>query len=431
MIALRHVRAAILVTFAACALWNATAYPPGLGYDAFDHIAYAEGILERGNLPDGIGEYYTPPGFYAVAVAATWLGESAGLGDPRRAVLALNALLAIATALLLLALVRELWPRREVLHVTALGFFAFGGVVLKSAAMYHPETLDLFLSTLALLLAARMLVRRDYRIARAASVGIVLGAAQLVRAFSLWTVAAVVLALAVAAARGPGRGRVLVAGAAVVCAAAAVAGPWYVYQASRYANPVFDRPQVAKPLWERQPAAFYVSPGLPEVLTAPFTPSFVNRFVPTLYADTWGDYFGFFAWRAARGEPTTVQRHELIAQSAVGLLPTALALVGWVALLASSVRRLRPPELLVALLPLAGLAGMLYFSVSYPTPDGDVIKGTYMLTTVPAWAVAAGLAVDRLAVRARVGLVLAALLGASALVSLRFGIYGSHLGGLL
>ena len=37
---------------------------------------------------------------------------------------------------------------------------------------------------------------------------------------------------------------------------------------------------------------------------------------------------------------------------------------------------------------------MLYFTVSYPTPDGDVVKATYMLTTVPAWALCFGYGLD-------------------------------------
>jgi len=73
---------------------------------------------------------------------------------------------------------------------------------------------------------------------------------------------------------------------------------------------------------------------------------------------------------------------------------------------------------------------MLYFTVSYPTPDGDVIKATYMLTTLPAWALAFGYATER-AVRGRAGVVLVVLLAAAALVSLRFSIYGNPLGGLL
>ena len=429
----RALTIALLAALALVSVWNALHYPPGLGYDAIDHIAYAEGIRAGEGLPDGIGEYYTPPGFYTLAAGATELGDRIGLGDPRRLAQLLNAVLALGSALLLLALARELWPGRQVLHVAALGFFVGSAVVLKVAAMFHPETLDLFLSTLALLLAARMIVRDDYRAVAALALGAALGAGQLVRAFSLWTFAVVLLALAGAALADPVRRRkILVAGAVAVAATAAVAGPWYAYQSQSHSNPIFDRPQVAKPLWERRPVEFYADPGWPQLITRPYRPSFENRFWPTLYAEGWGDWFGVFAWQAAKGDPGPGTRRELTVQSLAGLLPTSLALAGWLWLLARSARRLRtaPELLLVVLLPLAGIAGMLYFTVSYPTPDGDVIKATYMLTTVPAWALAFGFATERVA-RGRFAVIVAAVLAAAALASLRFAVYGSPLGGLL
>ena len=210
-------------------------------------------------------------------------------------------------------------------------------------------------------------------------------------------------------------------------------GPLVRYQSRSYTNPIFDRPQVAKPLWERRPVEFYVDPGLPELITRPYRPSFENRFWPTLYAEGWGDWFGVFAWQSGKGDPEPGTRRELTAQSLAGLLPTALAVVGWLWLLAPlrSGGCVRAPELLlVTLLPLAGIAGMLYFTVSYPTPDGDVIKATYMLTTMPAWALAFGFATER-AVRGRAAPCSSRLLVAAALVSLRFAVYGSPLGGLL
>jgi hypothetical protein len=420
----RVATAAMLALFAAVALWNAARYPPGLGYDAADHIAYAELLVEDGRLPEAQGEYYTPPLFYALAGSATKLGEGAGLDDPRRAAQAVNALLALGTALLVVILARLLWADRPLLHVAALGFFAFGALVLKTAAMFHPETLSLFLSTLALVLAARMIVRRSFGAAPAVALGAVLGLGQLVRAWSLWTFAVVLLMLAaVALADRVHRRRVAVASAWAVAATLVVTAPWYVHQAVRYSNPVFDRPTVAKPLWERRPASFYVDPGLPEVVTRPYRPSFTNRFWPEIYAEAWGDWFGVFAWNSSDGPPSRGERRELVAQSAVGILPTALAVAG-VALVLAAARR-RPELLLVGLLPLAGLAGLLYFAVSYPTPDGDVIKATYMLTTAPAWALAFGVAVERTAAGSRaLGFVLALVLAVSAVISVKFAAYG-------
>jgi hypothetical protein len=82
----------------------------------------------------------------------------------------------------------------------------------------------------------------------------------------------------------------------------------------------------------------------------------------------------------------------------------------------------------VVLLPLAGLAGMLYFTVSYPTPDSDTIKATYMLTTVPAWALCFGYGLEGALHRwPRLTPVLAVLLGLAVLSGVRLAIYGSPL----
>src|SRR5207244_12245393 len=146
-----------------------------------------------------------------------------------------------AAAAIVWLLARELSPGRPWLQVAALGFFCFLPVVLRVGAMFHPEPLSLLLSSVALLLAARMLGRRDFHLPLAVACGVALGLGQLVRAFLLWTFAAVVLALIVA--RAPWR-----ALAAVVLVTAVVASPWYVRQAVKYGNPVFDRPAPHKPI---------------------------------------------------------------------------------------------------------------------------------------------------------------------------------------
>src|SRR3954447_2761657 len=124
----RHLRispasAVFVAALAAIALANALAYPPGAGYDASAHISYADELVDDHHLPrrEPNTEYYTPPGFYAVAGAATQLGEAIGLGEPHRAVLVVNALLLVGTALLVAALARLLFPGRRVLEPAAVG----------------------------------------------------------------------------------------------------------------------------------------------------------------------------------------------------------------------------------------------------------------------------------------------------------------------
>ena len=202
----------LLAVLAVIAAWNVLRYPPGLGYDAAEHIAYAQGILDGKGFPDGVGEYYTPPGFYTVAAGAIWLGQKVGLGEPLRVVQLVNAALLLATAVLLLELARLVFPGRRRLHLAALGLFVFGVLAPRSAAMVHPETMSMFFSTLALVLAARMIVRRAWSVLDAVALGAALGAAQLVRAFSLWTFAVVMLVLVtVAIVRVGERRRVVVA----------------------------------------------------------------------------------------------------------------------------------------------------------------------------------------------------------------------------
>jgi hypothetical protein len=422
--------AAIVVLVGVVAVRNALVYPAIAGYDAQEALDYANLLAKHGELPDNTGSYYTPPGFFAVGGVGILLGEELGLEHPERVGQVVNALAGVGTVLLLLLLVRELWPGRAVLHIATLGFVVACPVVFKASAMFHPEPLSLLFSTLAVVLAARMLVRRRYSLVAALGIGVALAAGQLVRAWTLWTVGVVLLVLCVALIvrrterREIGRALALAAAAAI-----ALPLPWYAYRATQYENPIFDRPQVEEPLWDRRPLAFYVSLAVPDVLTDPVRPSFSNRFAPVAYAEVWGDYFGVWHWNSSGGPPSKVEHRETVVQAFVGVPFTLLAVAGWLALLAFSIRRPsdEPARLLVSLLPAAALLGVLYFATAYPTTDGDTGKGSFMLIAVPAWAACFGFAVDGVARRSpRLLVPLALVLIVCAVVSLRFGLAVSN-----
>jgi hypothetical protein len=404
--------ALVLVVFAAVAIANAVTFPGDLGYDAGAHRAYADVLIHRGHIPNPqqSQEFHTPPGFYAIAGSGEAIAAWLGAADPWQVARALNVVWVFGSAILTLLIAGMLFPRQPSVRVAAVAFVAFVPVVLKLASMFHPEALSLFVSTLAMYLTVRLLVRRSFEWRPALVLGAAMGCAQLVQGFNLWLVPIVVAGFAAAALGGAVSRRKAVSTTLVVLTAATVvAGPWYLRQEIRYSNPlVFNRAAPKVPLWKRRPRSFYTGLGVPDVLTNPTRPHFLNRALPTLYSDIWGDYFGYFAWvtpTGASGGPIAplrkTGRRELEAQDVLGLVPTLLAIGGVIGLLRASLRKRSrfhdPAVFVVALLPLVGLLGFLVFTVAYPSGDGDVIKAAYLLTTAPGWAIGFGYAWSRLA----------------------------------
>ena len=415
---------ATLLALAAAAVWNALTYPSIGGYDAQEYITYARDLVEHGTLPaQGVGAYYTPPGYMAVAGIAGSLGRALDVHDPDHLGQLVNAAAVVGTAVLVLLLARTLWPARPVTWLAAVGFFAFFPTVLKTGAMFHPEPLGMLITAGALLVLAHMVRARTYSWKFAVPLGLLLGAGQLVRAWSLWMVAVATIVL-VAAALGDRSVRRSALGATAIALvlAAIVPAPWYVHQATQYSNPVFDRPQEDDFLLARRTLAFYVDARFPDVIRQPWQGAFNDRFLPVFYAETWGDYFGIWSWGPGRGDRTDEIDSSLARQSALGLIPTALALTGLLALLGLAIARPRedPARLVAALPPVLALLSVLYLAVAYPTSDGDTIKGTYALAAVPAFGLCFGFAVDWLARSRIVGIVLAFVLVASAVAMLPF-----------
>ena len=404
--------AALLAILTVVAVRNAFAYPAIGGYDAQEYITYADAV-RHGSLPDDVGVHHTPPGYPAVAGVATDLGRELELRDPEHLGQLVSAVAVIATGVLVVFLARMLWPARPVVWLAAVGFFVFLPTVLKSGAMFHPEPLGMLLTASALVVLARIVRARDFSWWPAALLGVLLGLGQLVRGWSLWMLAVAVMVLAVVAlVDRAARRKVLVVLAVTVAIAVVVPAPWYVHQATRYSNPVFNRSQPDTFLLARRPISFYVDGRVPDVVERPWAGSFDDRFWAVLYAETWGDYFGIWSWGPGRGDRTDAIDATLARQSVLGILPTALALAGLVALLGLAVSRPRedPARLLAALPPIAAVASILFLSVAYPSSDGDTIKGTYALPAAPALAVCFGFAVDALSRQRVLGFVLAALL---------------------
>lgn len=414
---------AILLVLAVVAINNAFTYPSVGGYDAAEYIAYARGLVERGDFPDGVGAYYTPPGFMALAGLAGELGRALDLHDPEHLGQLLNAVALVGTGVIVLLLGRALWPTRPVLWLAAVGFYAFSPVVVKTGAMFHPEPLGMLVIAAALLILARMLLTDGYTWKLAVPLGLLLGAGQLVRAWSLWMVGVTVVILCVVAVVDRVERRAALKSLGVALALAAlVPASWYAHQLTRYSNPVFDRPQESTFVLARRPVEFYVDARFPDVVTHPWAGHFNDRFIPVFYAEAWGDYFGIWSWGPGRSDRTDAIDSSLARQSALGVIPTLLALSGLVALLGLAVTRPREDigRLIAVLPPFAALVSVLYLAVAYPTSDGDTIKATYAVAAVPSLALCFGFIVDHLARNRYVGIALGIVLVVSVLLMLPF-----------
>jgi hypothetical protein len=385
-----------LVAICALALaigaWNTARYQTNAGYDAPSHMEYADGLIPGWRLPHRSAteatEYYTPPGYYLVAGTVDWLVKQTGYGNPDRGGQVINVVFMLGTLLLVAAIARELWPGRRRIELGAAAYVALLPMAVESEAMFHPEPLSMFLCTLGLWLCLQTFADRRY----AAALGVALGATQLVRAWGLYTVGACLLALLVGR-----RWRELVI---ALVLAVAIPAPWYIHQRLTYGGqPVFAQPAQGKPL----PAAFYYGLGIPTVVTKPYREHHYTRWLPVTYDGLWGDYFGVWAWHSgshhsdvgpANFHASKAARRNMVIQSVVGLVPTLFAIAGWLLLGRSSLRRAR--TIAVAALPLAGLAGYLYYAVRYWTPDADLLKASFMLSAVAGWALGFGWALDRL-----------------------------------
>jgi len=298
--------------------------------------------------------------------------------------------------------------------------------------MVHPQTLAMLFSTLALVLAARMLRDGRFGTWEAIAVAVALDLAALVRNVTIATAFVVLAVIAAAAVARPElRRRALRALAIVAVLTVAVPAPWYVYLQVRYGNALFGRGSGSTvPTSQPYPASFYLSLGLPQVITAPQRNNLGRDFVPVLYADTWGDYSGVWAWGfPPHDEVTPAVNDRLELQSIVGIVPTVVAGAGLIALLGAAwvgFRR-RSEALLVPVLPLAVLLASLLYAVRSPAADRDTVKALFLLTGVPAVALCFGAAVDVLWHRARPALlVLAPVLVVCGAISLAFTNRGSR-----
>ena len=138
-----------------------------------------------------------------------------------------------------------------------------------------------------------------------------------------------------------------------------------------------------------QPLSFYIPYGeeMIYLFTKPIRPYFSNTFLPILYSDLWGDYWGYFSFTSRSldtGRNQLLIGDYLARVNIVSLFPTFLMILG----LRTGIKSLRiSPKKendyfysYITLSIFVTFFGFLWFLIKYPAlPTGDTNKATYMI----------------------------------------------------
>ncbi len=137
-----------------------------------------------------------------------------------------------------------------------------------------------------------------------------------------------------------------------------------------------------------QPRSFYLpfesDSGM--VFTKPIRPYFRNQFIPVLYSDLWGDYWGYFAFTSRAldiGRNQLLIGDYLARVNIVSLIPTLLMILGIKNSFSFSKKSNKQYVTFfvsyVSISILVSFIGFLWFLISYPESSGDTNKATYII----------------------------------------------------
>ena len=409
-------RAQSSLVLAVVAVWNALTYPSIGGYDAQEYITYARDLAERRVAFRRCRRLLHPswvPG--ASPGVAGSIGRALDLHDPDHLGQLVNAFSVVGTGVIVLLLARTLWParpvtwacRRRVLRVSSDrpedGCDVPPGAARdadhgRSAARARAHG-----SNEDVLVEAR-------RPARSPARGSVSWCApgrsgwSPLRSSSSWSVALADRSLRQAALTArPGR---VVLAALVARAVVRASGDPLLESGLRppAGGRVPARPASADVLRRRGRSTMSCVVRGRVVSTTGSSRSSMRRRGATTSGSGRGD--------RARGDRTDEIDSSLARQSGSGSFRPVSRSPGSWRFSGSAVTRRREDVGRLDRRPaaVAAVVSMLYSRVAYPTSDGDTIKGTYALAAAPALALCFGFAVDVLARRRVVGVVLAVVL---------------------
>ncbi len=155
-----------------------------------------------------------------------------------------------------------------------------------------------------------------------------------------------------------------------------------------------------------QPKSFYLPIGneIGMVFTKPIRPYFQNQFLPVLYSDLWGDYWGYFTFTS---NSLDIGRNQLLIGdylarvNIVSIFPTIILLLGLKIGYKAAIKNTKKVAdyfiIYVFLAIITSFFGYLWFLISYPViPSGDTNKATYIIHLFHLLGILAVLNLDKI-----------------------------------
>ena len=366
-------------------LINALLHSPFVGYDALDHLQDIRALAE-GRLPseEETHEFFVPPLPYAgpamLRAAGVRWGYVVKLAQLQ------NVAWSVGLTLAVIALCRRLRADDRDLPFWSLVLVGTLPLFYKMFVFVRGEPLLAFLAVVLVERAVSCAQSAGRRAAPWPALGVIAGLCLLSKQWAVFV-------LAPAAAwlwwRRPADWRGLAAAAAI---ALAISGWFYASLHVRDGSvAAFNAPPAPAFRLANRSAEFRLDTGWPAMVRGPVRGALddehgVTPVVPLLYADSWGDYYGYWvvygvepgtgAWASGDNvplDPRFTNRFRIAAYlgraNIAGLLPTLVMCAGVVAGLGGMLAR-RSAETagagLLATIVLATVAGYVVLLIGYP-----------------------------------------------------------------
>lgn len=155
-----------------------------------------------------------------------------------------------------------------------------------------------------------------------------------------------------------------------------------------------------------QPLSFYLpfTNDASMVFTKPIRPNFKNQFLPILYSDLWGDYWGYFSFTSrslSLGRNQANIGDYLARVNLISLIPTFLYLYGFKES-CKSLKKLKITNSLdllnsyIVFAIIVSFFGYLWFLISFPSTSGDTNKATYIIQLFHLLGLCGALSIEKL-----------------------------------